>query len=430
MNATTRTMKLSELVFDETIYPREIHDPAKVQEYALHIDKIEDAENYIAIDSDNRILDGRHRHLAYLKLADGQDRDIQVRQYGQDIDSRLTAIRLNSTHGQQLTQEDKRRNCMVLYSAGYTLQTIEAELSVSHGFAQAATKHARDEKEKRENEQIFDMWLACYSQQEIGDRVGVTQPTITKKTETFITNVTNDKSYKSRAFHSEPDFKPPLYNVWTFAKKTNSVKHFGNSEQRILDNLLYLYTEPFDIVLDPFAGGGSTIDVCKERLRRYWVSDRKPIVEREHEIRLLDVVQELPPLNKRWSEVTLTFLDPPYWKQAEGEYSKDAEDLANMTLEDFTTATASVIKRISQKQSRGVIAMLMQPTQWRAPDRQYTDHIMHIMQAVGDRRLTLENRVSVPYSTEQCTPQMVDWAKENHKLLSIARELVIWRLND
>jgi site-specific DNA-adenine methylase len=53
-------------------------------------------------------------------------------------------------------------------------------------------------------------------------------------------------------------------------------QHFGNSEVRWLDNLLYLYTQPFDIVVDPFAGGGSTIDVCKKRFRRYWVSDRKP----------------------------------------------------------------------------------------------------------------------------------------------------------
>ena len=38
----------------------------------------------------------------------------------------------------------------------------------------------------------------------------------------------------------------------------------------------------FDIVLDPFAGGGATIDVCKKRLRRYCVSDRKPGYQSEH----------------------------------------------------------------------------------------------------------------------------------------------------
>ncbi len=31
--------------------------------------------------------------------------------------------------------------------------------------------------------------------------------------------------------------------------------HGGNSEVRWLDNLLYLYTKPFDIVVDTFASG-------------------------------------------------------------------------------------------------------------------------------------------------------------------------------
>jgi DNA modification methylase len=39
---------------------------------------------------------------------------------------------------------------------------------------------------------------------------------------------------------------------------------------RWVDNLLYFYTHPLDVVVDPFAGGGSTIDICKKRLRRYW----------------------------------------------------------------------------------------------------------------------------------------------------------------
>jgi len=51
-------------------------------------------------------------------------------------------------------------------------------------------------------------------------------------------------------------FDVPLYNVWTFSALSNEVGHFGTTEQRILDRLLYLYTDPFDAVLDPFAGGG------------------------------------------------------------------------------------------------------------------------------------------------------------------------------
>ena len=88
------------------------------------------------------------------------------------------------------------------------------------------------------------------------------------------------ESPKAAAAHAV-DFEPPIYNVWKQQTKTAGSSHFGNSEVRWVDNLLYLYTKPFDVVVDPFAGGGSTIDICKRSLRRYWASDRKPVVERE-----------------------------------------------------------------------------------------------------------------------------------------------------
>jgi DNA modification methylase len=64
------------------------------------------------------------------------------------------------------------------------------------------------------------------------------------------------------AFHAT-DFTPPLSNIWRAHDTANGVTHHGASDVRWLDNLLYLYTQPCDIVVDPFAGSGSTIDICK-----------------------------------------------------------------------------------------------------------------------------------------------------------------------
>ena len=84
------------------------------------------------------------------------------------------------------------------------------------------------------------------------------------------------KSFREQVFpnftFSEENFKPPIYNIWKVQNKSNKVSHFGNTEAQWLENLLYLYTEPFDIVVDPFAGGGSSIDICKKKLRRYYLS--------------------------------------------------------------------------------------------------------------------------------------------------------------
>ena len=107
------------------------------------------------------------------------------------------------------------------------------------------------------------------------------------------------------------DFQIPIYNVWKQQEKTEGLSHFGNSDVRWVDNLLYLYTKPFDTVVDPFAGGGSTLDICKKRFRRCWVSDRPPIEERKNDIREIDVVEDgLPDLRKRWSVRSRGWLPP------------------------------------------------------------------------------------------------------------------------
>jgi hypothetical protein len=103
-----------------------------------------------------------------------------------------------------------------------------------------------------------------------------------------------------------------------------------------------------------------------------------------------------------------------------------------MSLSDFTEEMSRVIKGLASKQSKGVIALIIQPTQWKAePKGSFADHVFDIIQGVSKvKNLTLENRVSCPYSSEQCTPQMVEWAKENKKLLVLSRELTIWRVGE
>ncbi len=105
------------------------------------------------------------------------------------------------------------------------------------------------------------------------------------------------------------------------------------------------------------------------------MSDRKPIVERAKEIRRHDLTEGLPSV-PRWKDIKLVYLDPPYWKQAEGEYSNDPTDLANMPLEDFNKSLSGIIKGFAGKLSSGAcIALIIQPTQWKAPERQFTDHV-------------------------------------------------------
>lgn len=420
----TQTRRVDEVIVREDLYPRLKSDPALVQRYAAILDVLPPIE----VNQHNILIDGYHRLTAHRKM-EAETIQAVVTETESDIDLLALAIERNASHGYQLSEDDKRKQAIRLYAAGTgkSKEEIKRILSVSLRSVQAYLENIDKQLEEERKQAIIDMWLTCETEDAIASAFGYKSRTTVEDTLSRFCETMR----KNAEVTFSDGFTPPIYNIWSFGKKTNEVSHFGNSEVRIVDNLLYLYTEPFDIVLDPFAGGGSTIGVCRKRFRRYWVSDRKPIVEREKEIRLLDIAQDLPPLNKRWSDVTLTYLDPPYWKQAEGQYSDAAEDLANMPLDEFTDTLTGVVRRIAEKQSRGAIALIIQPTQWKTNEaHDVTDHIRDLLCATAkSKRLTLEYRVSCPYSTEQHTPQMVEWAKQNKRLLVLTRELIVWRVN-
>jgi hypothetical protein len=107
-----KQVDLASVIFDETRYPRKRHNPAKVQEYADNMEAIEASGAYMQVSANMRLLDGRHRHLAYLTNANGSSPTVTVivhEDIVEEKDEVCKAIELNSTHGQQLSPEDKRQ---------------------------------------------------------------------------------------------------------------------------------------------------------------------------------------------------------------------------------------------------------------------------------------------------------------------------------
>jgi len=432
----TTVIDTDKVVFRDDLYPRIRTSAETVQKYAEDLSVLPPIE----VNQHYELIDGWHRWTAHRKNEEAQI-GVVVTQTRNEAHLLELAIERNASHGLQLSQEDKAKMGKRLYRAALddgrvktTEQRAEMKkyiakiLSVTVETAQDWTSRTdKDDKAERE-QRIFDMWLACYTQQEIGDAVGLSRETIKdwekdfgeKRDSPETTKIT--AAQRAAAEHAT-DFDAPIYNVWKWQTKSEGSSHFGNSDSRIVDNLLWMYTSPFDVVADPFAGGGSTIDICRKRLRRYWVSDRKPIIEREKEIRQHDLTDGLPRLP--WKDTRLVYLDPPYWVQAAGEYSDDPTDLGNMDLDTFHVQLAKIVNAYLGKLSDGAhVALIIQPTQWKAPDRQFTDHVAAMIKAV---KRAPSMRISCPYESQQCNAQMVEWAKENRTPLVLTREVVVWR---
>ena len=241
----TVAIKLSEIVFDEGLYPRvNGHDPETVQTYARDMEQIEAAGKFISVNADNILLDGRHRMLAYKKLADGKD-DVVVQVFRHSVQSPLESFRLAcflQDKGKALSNDDRVASAKRLYALGDQSQKeIAKSLGVSQSTVANWLSRTLKEEKERKRDKAFALWLACHTQEEIAAAVEVPQNTISGWEKEFI-----EKSAANNSIFPA-DFEVPIYNVWKQQTKTAGVNHFGNSEVRWLDNLLYLYTNPADI---------------------------------------------------------------------------------------------------------------------------------------------------------------------------------------
>ena len=415
----SKTMNVSEVVFRDDLYPRIHHDAATVEKYQASLDVLPPIE----VNQHGEIIDGWHRWTA-CRSEKRESLPVVVTRTANESEFIELAIRRNAAHGLQLSQEDKQGMALRLYNGARQAEkkALKARLPdiLSVG-ARTVERWLADvvKTDKRQlREKAFDLFLRCHTEHEIGEMLDVPRTTISDMSLDEIRHLA--ESVKTSAAYVGEEWFP--YNVWTSAAKTNAVSHPGNSEATWTDRLVRAYTDPFDVVIDPFGGGGATLDVCRKRVRRCLISDLTPIPAREHEIRKHDVTTGVlkPP---QWKDVRLVLLDPPYWRQK--DYGGGETDLSAMGADAFHDALTALVGEYAAKVPEGCrIALMIQPTQWKAPERKLVDHAVEVGRRID---LPVEQRIQAPYTTQQCQPQMVEWAKQELQWLVLSREIVVWR---
>jgi len=109
------------------------------------------------------------------------------------------------------------------------------------------------------------------------------------------------------------DYRPPIFatTLWDYPKQSYGNTPKGNNKYPgvtpafIIYNLIWRYTKPGDLVCDPMAGSGTTIDICKEERRRFIAFDIVPTRK--------DIIQaDARALPLKDCTVDLVFIDSPY----------------------------------------------------------------------------------------------------------------------
>ncbi|MEJ7569558.1 MAG: DNA methyltransferase [Gaiellaceae bacterium] len=397
----------------EELYPRFKQDDAAIERYRASLEQLPP----IVVARGGILVDGFHRWQAHRK--EGAT-TVEVEDLGDIPDAEILreSIRRNATHGQQLAIADKRRLAGKLWLMAFAdlpgparMAEVASLLSVSERSVERWTQEARKYEKQLQRERAWDLWLNCFSYRQIAEQIGVDDTTVAEWCAGFATDVGNPA----------PDPLPHA-DVWTFGKAADEGdgSHFGRMPAQAVENLLWLYTEPGEIVVDPFAGGGTTIEVAKRMCRRVWASDLSPgnplLPIHEH-----DIAAGWPEAAPK--KASLILLDPPYWKQAKGRYSKNPRDLGNMSYEDFLAAwEATVAACVSHLEKGGRLAFIVGST---LEKQRPINHADDMIPACRNAGLEVRQRIIVPYTSEQLNGNLVTLARDGRYLLATYRDLVV-----
>lgn len=407
-------MPLETVTFVKELYPRLREDDATIERYRTALDQLPP----IIIARDHILVDGFHRLKAHERESATHINAINLGNLS-DAEIVRESISRNATHGHQLSQADKKRLAHELWikhfaamPAGERTNEIRSLLAISRDTVERWTKDARKAEKEALQARAWDLWLDCYSYRQISEEMAIDDKTVASWCAEFSAN----------AVFSAPPASWQHFDVWNFAKSDNETSYFGHMPSQVVENLLWFFTEPGNIVVDLFAGSGTTIDVCKAMGRRVWASDIKPSTP-NLPIHPHDIANGWPA--DAPGKADLIILDPPYWQQAKGRYSDSPADLGNMTLGDFNAAWANVVAFCSKHLNKnGRLAYIISPSTV-DDDTTVVDHATDMLDACRKNKLAIERRIIVPYQTQQATGQAVEWARSHRRMLKLYRDLVV-----
>ncbi|MGB9866939.1 MAG: helix-turn-helix domain-containing protein [Bacillota bacterium] len=443
----TCEIPIAEIELDPDLYPRKRRDDAAVAQQRLAIDRLPPIHVVRTASGKYLLVDGNHRLAAYQLEGRTAIKAIVRTDLRTRRDILVEAIRLNASHGTQLSSKDKERLARRLFGE-YTVDELADLLSVSPRTVREWTKEERQLADFKRDLQILDHYLRGETPSQIGEILGIPKSTVEEVLARYsheagklseIVRIATAKATteleekKKQLVHEilgeyfiDPTCPPPSwqdYSVWYF---DGCDPHYGCDYPgwlagQIVENLLWSYTPVFGNVYDPFAGGGTTWDVCRAMFRRCWCSDISPYLKGE--IFKHDTTQGYPQFPKGY-KMHLVILDPPYWTQRQGDYGPEPNNFANMPLHRFYDEMEKVIAgAVDVLAEGGRVALIISPSL--VGDKEYDHAFESYCRAI--RYLKFERRFIVPYSKWQYEAHDVTRARETGIRLPLHRDLIVFK---
>lgn len=427
----------------------------------------------------NIILDGMHRFSAYKEYDSVEEipatfyKPDNVLDLEADREELLTrSTSLNTKHGDRLPLSDLGEVVLKIIKLRTKdrIHGIVNELAKQFGYDQSTISQLPTSEgkvsvvlKKIEGSRDFKIWALNQlgwgpTDIERYFNFGINRPTISKIVQNIGDNILNDikaqydkgKSVSDIAeFESAPeavlwamilhdekddvkrfeefgesdyqDDTPKVYNHWNFKAVDPRLgqDHPGRIPGQIVMNVLYYYTKLGDRVVDPMAGGGSTLDACLIMGRKCKAYDVEP---RRDDIVQHDISKGFP---EDIGKCDLIFLDPPYGNIMARQYSK--ESISSASLDDFNKFMKDTARHCESLLNKsGHVALLMEALVDEIDTKDFIDFPFLCVRAFESAGFKEVQRIGVPVSSEVKSALDVDRFKQRKQMLNLNRDLIIF----
>jgi hypothetical protein len=476
---TKEQLPITKIVWDPKIYPRAKWSAATIDRYSDALDAGDEFPPLVLESDTNRLLDGKHRLEAYRKNHEraGASESKAAVDYGtclvpvewheipDGMSPKLYAAKLSARHGDRMSNGDLKALAVEMCEAdpkGFKVDDFMRAMGVARSTVYDWVGHILSRDTEQRQGTVIRLSMLGWTQAEIGARLGVDRTTVSvdvKKSETGLSNIRalraggTERHEIARRFNMHPTLieaitldglddearlkklgiKTQPYDVWQFPGCHDLMgdAHPGRIPGELLAHVLYFFTNPGDLVVDPMAGSGTTLDACLlmgRKARGYDIDGR-------HE--RFDV--EAHDLSTGWPDTvgkaSLVFWDPPYFDKMDsstiGEDGYIDGSVSKLSPDDYLEFFAKRFTELHEAARPGtVLAFLM--SDWDPQNaKRHHDHpgifMWDYVDRLRDAGWHLQRQIQVPLSTQQVHADIVNKFRESRRLARLERYLVIAR---
>lgn len=469
------TVKLNDIVFDPTIYPRSSWDEDTVKFYRERLMAGDKQPPLILETETNRLLAGKHRfeakvtYAAWFKhKATKEERqvfpkptdtvEVEYEEIPEDIPPKLWCAQYNRDHGERMSAKDSKSLARELYEQNPKISQglIGTCLGVPQSTISDWIKDLRARQNQKRDWDLEILRRLGWTQGEIGEAVGMSRqgaakamqqiPESVKVAKTQIAK-TGQVDEVAEAFNMPIQLATALsldatredcdrfkqiganirpHDAWMFSgfRDIFGYDYPGRIPGDLLMNILYFYTKQNDIVLDPMGGSGTTADVCLVMDRRCYCYDVENKYDRP-EIRPHDLYRDGWPA--RTEDADLIFWDPPYFWKMDGKQVKDGygeKSISRLDREKYLGFFTRAFQ-LAHEATKPTCTLALLMADWYDYDSpEQSIHIWDYANRIQEAGWHIDRQIQIPQNMH-LRPHVYSKFCEERKLASVARYLLV-----